>query len=420
MLATFGSLGDLNPFLAVALALRARGHDCTVMAAASYRERVTPLGLGFASLTPDLVDLQQRREVAVRAMALVDGSRWLVRHFVVPSILPNGRELLDACRGADALVSSTLVVAAQPVAERLGIPRIAATLQPQAMFSCRDASIYPQFGGASRWLRGHPTLNRALHRLGAAASRSWFAPRTELRRELGLAPSGAHPIYEAWAGASAHLAMFSRHFAPDPGDWDAGAVQTGFAFHDAALPGPALSPELTAFLDAGDPPLVFTLGSAAVWVAGGFYAQAFAAARALGRRAVLLTGDDPASAPRERHPDVHVASHAAYSQLFPRAAAVVSSGGIGTVAQALRAGRPMLLVPWSHDQPDNAERVARLGAGRVLPRRELSARALENAIGALLADHDLAARAAQLGAGVRAEDGAARAADVVQGVLRGA
>ncbi len=138
----------------------------------------------------------------------------------------------------------------------------------------------------------------------------------------------------------------------------------GFTFYDGTQGGAELTPELKQFLDAGEPPIVFTLGSAAVMTPGSFYQESIQAAKLLNRRAVLLIGKN---APPENLPDdILAVSYAPYSQIFPYACAIVHQGGIGTTAQALRAGRPTLVMPYSHDQPDNAARVERLGTSRTI------------------------------------------------------
>ena len=131
-------------------------------------------------------------------------------------------------------------------------------------------------------------------------------------------------------------------------------------------------------------------------------------------RAVLLTGANrPPALPR----GVIAVSYAPHSELFPRAAAIVHQGGIGTTGQALRAGRPMLIVPFSHDQPDNAARCARLGVAGVVPRRWAHARRLGRELEALLADSGMRSRAEQAASRVRAEDGARTAADAIEALL---
>jgi UDP:flavonoid glycosyltransferase YjiC (YdhE family) len=181
-----------------------------------------------------------------------------------------------------------------------------------------------------------------------------------------------------------------------------------------------LSPELSRFLDAGPPPVVFTLGSSAVMDAGRFFEESLDAARAVGRRAVLLVGRDPRNRSLTPLPDSAIAvEYAPYSAVLPRAAAVVHQGGVGTTAQALRAGRPMLVVPWSHDQPDNAERVRRLGVGLTVSRARYRAATAAAALRRLLGEPPFGERAAEIGRLVRAEDGAADACDALERSLSG-
>src|SRR5262249_28459461 len=152
------------------------------------------------------------------------------------------------------------------------------------------------------------------------------------------------------------LAMFSPVLGGVQPDWPPNSQLTGFPFYDGLSA--ALNPKLAAFLDGGQPPIVFTLGSAAVMAAGEFYTESLRAAQRLGNRAILVTRRDPGNVPAGPLPDgVAVFEYAPFSALFPRAAAIVHQGGIGTTGQALRAGRPMLVVPFGFDQPDNADRV---------------------------------------------------------------
>jgi UDP:flavonoid glycosyltransferase YjiC (YdhE family) len=155
---------------------------------------------------------------------------------------------------------------------------------------------------------------------------------------------------------------------PQP-DWAANTVITGFTFYDGSQDRTELTQELKQFLDAGEPPIVFTLGSAAVLDPGNFYQESIQAAKQLNRRAVLLIGKN--TPPKNLSEDILAVNYAPYSQIFPHACAIVHQGGIGTTAQALRAGRPTLVMPYSHDQPDNAARVNRLGTSRTIPRNSI-------------------------------------------------
>jgi UDP:flavonoid glycosyltransferase YjiC (YdhE family) len=188
--------------------------------------------------------------------------------------------------------------------------------------------------------------------------------------------------------------------------------------YDGASDASVLPAELETFLANGEPPIVFTLGSAAVGAAGSFYEESARAAMSLRRRAVLVAGRYPENRPRMPLPDdILLTEYAPYSALFPRASAVVHQGGIGTLHQALASGHPMLVVPFAHDQPDNAHRVERLGIARVLHPRAYRARAVAPVLGALLDDATVTRRARQVGETVQRERGAAVAANAIEELM---
>jgi rhamnosyltransferase subunit B len=205
---------------------------------------------------------------------------------------------------------------------------------------------------------------------------------------------------------------------PQP-DWPPHTVISGFPFYDRRdFFGESESPpELIEFLDAGPPPIVFTLGSSAFWVARDFYRDSISAARTLGRRALLLIGH-PRNLPAETLPDgVAAFEYAPYSEVLPRACAIVHQGGVGTTGQGLRSGRPVLILPHAHDQFDNAARIERLGCGRVLPRPRYNAKSAVRELEALLGDARYTRPAAETGLIVRQENGARVAADAIETVL---
>lgn len=192
----------------------------------------------------------------------------------------------------------------------------------------------------------------------------------------------------------------------------------GYAAYDSDQGGPSvLPPALEAFLAGGPAPLVFTLGSAAVNIPGRFYRESLAAARRLGRRAVLLVGPDGDPSVAEGAADAVALAYAPYSLLFPRSAAIVHQGGVGTTQQALRSGRPQLVVPHLGDQFDNGARVARLGVGATLAREAYRSAAPAARIDRLLGDAGLVATAARLGTIAAQEDGAGEAATRIAALL---
>jgi rhamnosyltransferase subunit B len=173
--------------------------------------------------------------------------------------------------------------------------------------------------------------------------------------------------------------------------------------------------ELMQFLNADEPPLVFTLGSSAVITPGNFYRESIQAANRLNRRAVLLMGKN--APPENLSKNIIAVNYAPYSQIFSRASVVVHQGGIGTTAQALRAGCPTLIVPYSHDQPDNAARVERLGTSRTLSRKQYSTPQIVKELSELFANPNYAARAREIGHLIQTEDGVGVACHAIEQLL---
>lgn len=259
--------------------------------------------------------------------------------------------------------------------------------------------------------------NRGIIRLSKIISKSWAEPIHQLRQELGLPPLKGNPFIDDKYSPYLVLALFSSAFAQPQPDWPANTIVTGFAFFDGSESGADLTPDLQQFLDAGEPPIVFTLGSAAVMDPGRFYEESVEAAKQLNRRAVLLMGKNPP--PKHLSNSMIAVSYAPYSQIFARACAIVHQGGIGTTAQALRAGRPTVVMPYSHDQPDNAARVERLGTSRTVARKQYTAAQVAKQLRDVLDNPNYAANAAAIGQIIQAESGAIAACDAIEGRGKG-
>jgi len=181
-----------------------------------------------------------------------------------------------------------------------------------------------------------------------------------------------------------------------------------------------LSPEVDQFLSEGSPPIVFTLGTAIAQGAGAreFFHQSSEAAKMLGRRAILIL-TNRANCPAELPQGVAAFDYAPFTELFPRAAAIVHHGGIGTTGLAMRAGRPMLVIPHAWDQFDNAERVARLGISRTIPCRRYTADRVAAELRHLLDDPAYLSRAGEIAEKLRQEDGVGAACHAIEALLQG-
>jgi UDP:flavonoid glycosyltransferase YjiC (YdhE family) len=323
--------------------------------------------------------------------------------------------LLAAVRadsGADMLVSHQIPLTAPLVVETTGVRWVSCVVQPLAFLSRYDPCSPPQ----APWLRPlvalHPSLASAFNGLGRLVTRPWVQPVAELRASLGL-PPGGNPVFEGQHSPKRVLALFSRLLAQKQLDYPPQTVVTGFPFYDAGERRPT-PPELLRFLDAGPPPLLFTLGSSAVWIPGDFYRASITAAVSLGMRAALLAGEDaPRLASEGLPPGIEAFDYAPYSVVMPRAAVVVHQGGVGTTGQAMRAGRPMLVMPYGQDQPDNARRCVELGIARSVTRAAYASR-VTGELSALLSNRSYATRAATVGADVSAEQGTTKACDEIE------
>ncbi|HWF09625.1 MAG TPA: glycosyltransferase [Bryobacteraceae bacterium] len=405
---TLGSLGDLHPYIAVGLGLRALGHAVTIATSEVYRTKIEGEGLGFAPIRPDFGDLLENPEAIAELVHPWRGTEYVFRKLILPWIEQSFEDTVAAAKDADLIAGHPIAFATPTVAEYLKKPWTSVALQPAIFLSTSDPPALPGFGSLPR------ALARPFFAFARSIMRHWGAPVNSLRARLGLRPL-RDPLLDGMFSPHGTHAWFSRLLATPQPDWPGCTTVTGFPFYDKLQPALGMAPELDRFLSSGPPPVVFTLGSSAVFDAGVFYSESFEAIRRTGRRAVFLIGRDPRNKPADALPEsVFAAEYAPYSELLPRAAATVHQGGIGTTAQALRAARPMIVVPWSHDQPDNAMRVERLGVARVIPRRQYRAKRLIRELEELLAVESYSASAREASACIAREDGVSQACDALE------
>ena len=411
LFATIGSLGDLHPCIGLALELRRRGHQATIASTEYYRRQVENLGIGFHPVRPDWDPTDP--EIIRQCEDLKRGPEILFRKLVLPHLPDTYHDLLEAAAGADMMIAGELNYAAPLVAERLSLLWASAILSPASFLSAHDPSITVN----APWLihvrkAGWPAY-RAVMNAGRLGTRHWWNPVRKLRRQLGLRRA-CDPLFRDKFSPHMVLALFSPALATSQPDWPVATLQPGFVFFDHPASGREADAQLEEFLAPVDPPIVFTQGSTAVHAPGNFYQVSAEAARRLGRRALLV---GTAAAPGEPSPHIRALRYAAYSTIFPRAAVNVHQGGSGTVGQALRAGRPQLIVPFGWDQPDNAARVERLGAGIHLPRSAYTVSSAAAALERLLLAAQFGEKAARLGAQIQAEDGLVAACNAIESLL---
>jgi UDP:flavonoid glycosyltransferase YjiC (YdhE family) len=414
VIACWGSHGDLFPYIGLALALKRRGSHPVIATNAGYRAEVEREGIEHAEAGPPIDPSAPDADALYeRVMDPIKGSEVLVRELLMPKLGESFEQLARAADGADLLVSHPVTYAAPIVALHRKLPWLSTVLAPMLFFSKHDPPVLPALPRVNDFPLVGEWLVRRLLPLARRATRDWTAPVYRLRESLAL-PPGGNPIFEGQFSPFGTLALYSRVLAEPQRDWPPHVTTTGTVFYNGPEP---LTAELEAFLAAGEPPVVFTLGTSAVGAAGGFYHESATAAAKLGVRAVLMTGGFERNRPRDLPPTMLAVDRAPHQLLFPRASAVVHQCGAGTTAQALRAGRPTLLVPHGHDQFDNARRVRKLGVARTLLPSEYRAERVARELHALTTEPRYGDRAAAVAIVVREERGAETAVAVIERLL---
>ena len=412
---TTGSRGDVEPYVALGVGLRARGHEVCLATHADFEGFVRGHGLDFQPLEEDGRALQAN-DTGDRMLHAGSNAFAFLREFARQR-RPLQHKLLQgcwlACRGADVILStSTEFLLAEAVAEREQLPVVWTSLMPVAPSRFQASCLFPQ---CPRWVPGSSVYNLMTHALTGLGM--WVLLGRALNRArrdvLGLPPTPIHGPVASFLAPRLCLDGYSAHVVPPPPDWGVRHHVTGYWFLEPDLDWKP-PPGLVAFLAAGPPPICIGFGSMHNRDAARVTEIVVKALDQSGQRGVLLTGWEgmvtmPVS---DRLYSVPAVPHA---WLFPQTAGVVHHGGAGSTAAGLHAGVPSLLVPFMADQPFWGRRVHALGVGpKPIPRRQLTAENLAGGIRLLVTDEAMRRRAADLGALIRAEDGVARAAELLE------
>ncbi|MGV3525475.1 MAG: glycosyltransferase [Candidatus Sericytochromatia bacterium] len=412
LLLTLGTRGDVQPFIALGHALAARGESVTLCANAAYGPLVSSSGLAYTPLSNELLDLADRQSQSGVQEGV--GTAWQRIRAFKPIFARLLQEQWQAAQGFDAIIYHPQAIGGHHLAEALGIPGILA--DPLPMYVPTGAfphlmfpplSLGPLAAAYNRWT--YSLIRQMLQLSYGGVINRW-------RREtLGLGRFDGHPLWRAGVPVPV-LQAYSPSVLPRPADWPSSAQVTGYWFWDAQ-PDWTPPPALAAFLAAGSPPVYIGFGSLGELLKAAQGPEMLAALQATGQRFILAKGWLQNVGPLgERFFEMESVPH---DWLFPRLSAVVHHGGAGTTAAALRAGKPAVVCPLTADQPFWARRMQQLGvAPAPLPLRRLTPTALVQALKQLRAEPAFAARANDVGAQIRAEDGVGVAAARIAELLR--
>ena len=372
LLTSIGGAGDVNPFIALARAFKANGERVTLLAGPQYRRVCEINGLDFVPLGT----LAQQRKL--KSAPFMRNPRTSMRHIWRKVVLPHAPLLLEtlesvcACDPPELVVYHPASIGVPWLCRRNRIACAVATLSPQIWQIYNTGRVHgvasPNEDARQRVARTFLRLTRPLARCITDRDLN------KIRRRFGFAP-GRDVFAGQFLDCDLNLGMWSPVFRERLPDDPTNGVICGFPWFDQSGDEDRIATELEHFLDDGEPPIVFTMGTTVIAAAGNFYESAAEACRRLGRRGLLLTGTT-ANRPRRLPPGVRAFKYAPFGTVLPRGCATVHHGGTGTTGQALRSGKPMLIIPVAWDQFDNARWAKRMRVSLTLERGRVSAKTL--------------------------------------------
>jgi len=371
VLCTLGTQGDISPFLAIGSALAARGHRVTILSNEHWREQVAACGAAFVAIAPRDPPQSGRDNFA------------FFHSNVLPSFHESFRYIEQrVVRGARVVVLFKAgMLGAQCAAEKLGLRHIRIALQPSAIRSVQRPAWPLTKLAQGRWgALARSTLIPLIYRTTELLGR-YRRVTNAYRRSHGLRPVG---LGETNRIEDVMLLLCPRWFAMPQADWPANCRFAGFAF----TPAGELDAELRDFIATRGPPLVFTPGTG-VTDTQPFFRMASQVCRALAAPGIFLSAGMHEQWLAE---NILCRRYVDLGALLPRARLLVHHGGIGTTAQALRAGIPQVVMPKAFDQPDNAMRIAALRLGGVVLSHRVADEAIVDLCRATLADQTLRER----------------------------
>jgi len=416
VITTFGSSGDLNPFIALALVLRSHGHEVHFAVEANFQQLLNLLGFPVHMLTGD-----QEKALAPFSQQIFNNDqpltslRILVEQYILPTLPTKVVELREVCSQADLLISVASLFATPIVADMLSIPWVSVILTPSTLPSASIAAQplsvelpapLQQLNNRFSWFIGGVFLRQIVDKAVNKVRRQFQVPaRSNLMWTGNLSPQ-----FTALAVSPA--------FIPRPDDWPKYVRMTGFLFWDR--PTNWQFPDtLKAFLHGGKPVVAVTAGSVAPGeraLFSSYYQVSIESILACGARALLINA--PENVAPEQSEDVLQVSFAPFSEVFPACSVVIHHGGIGTIAQCLRAGVPALVVPGGMDQPFNAAQVVQRKAGLWIPRKRYTTSRAKQALKTLLFTPAYREHAREIQRQILREDGVATVCAGVEQVLQ--
>lgn len=394
LIVAIGSQGDVNPFIKIGLALQKRGHDVTILSNNYFRDSVQNVGLGFVSVGStedfnkmvDEIDTKNPSKTTKIVMKyLYFASMQKVYDTIKKLYIP----------GDTIVLSITMAFGARIAQDKLGTPLITCHLAPVSI----PSTLRPAKLDGLQMPHWMPRIYKAgVWRLIDMLTDMFLGPSiNKMRKKLGLPK--ARRIIRHWIHSPDKvIGLFPGWFAEPQPDWPKNTEVTNFLFFDESDKNP-MSPELENFIAEGKPPIIFTAGTA-VNDAAPFFKASAEACDILNARGIFLSRYKD-HIPNDLSPNIFYCEYAPFSKLLPYASALVHHGGIGTCAQALRAGIPQLITPFGMDQPDNSSRLKELGVSAEIRLKKYKSSTVADQLGKLLGNKDVHTRCKKLADGLK-------------------
>ncbi|PZD72636.1 O-mycaminosyltylonolide 6-deoxyallosyltransferase [Acaryochloris thomasi RCC1774] len=406
-----GTRGDVQPYVALGLGLKAAGHQVRVASSKTFSEFVGAHALEFHPLE---VDVKQVLGSEVGADIMKKGSNpvqfiRLYGKLMRPFIEQQLHDSWQACQGADALIYSPLSFGGASFGEKLQIPHFLAKIQPVGITREFPSPVIPpgiKLGGM---------YNLLTYKVVKQISRQTLTPPVKdwLQANLQISPARS---WRQLQYQKAQLFGFSDAVVPKPHDWPDSWYVTGYwVLEQSNWQPPA---ELIEFLAAGPPPVYIGFGSMKSQSPAALTQLAIKALSLSNQRGILLTGWGSLRQ-TDLPKDVYIVDSVSHDWLFPQMAAVVHHGGSGTTAASLRAGVPTIITPFVADQPFWGDRIQKLGIGPApIRQNKLTADALSKSISAAINHQPFKERAVRLSQRIKAENGVAQAVDIFNQLIK--
>jgi sterol 3beta-glucosyltransferase len=420
LIITFGSRGDVQPYVALGKDFKSAGHTVTICTCGSFESFITEHSLNYAYAADDLIKLGtsiEGREAMEDTVGVFGTLKVMIK--MMKQAKPIHRQMLiDSWNAArevkpDIVLFNCKALGAVSIAEKLGVPVIMLLLQPMIVPTSESAAIGLPSWKLSGW------YNKLTYKFVHLGYRAYSGMVNEFRRNtLGLDkfPKSTGLLYSTNGRPIPVLHCFSQHVVPQPNDWPDTSYVTGYCFLNQS-DGWEPSTELKAYLEGGQAPIYFGFGSMAGCNPKRLTGIIIEALKQTNMRGIIASGWGGLT-PDDLPETIIKIDKAPHDWLFPRVAAVVHHGGAGTTAAGLRAGRPTIICPFFGDQPFWGRRVRELGVGSApIPQKKLTVEKLCAAIREVTENQTIRQNAEALSEKIRNEDGIANARALIERIL---